>query len=259
MSEPSQAASSNSDTERMADQLVEMSAIAGGLAHEIRNVLSTLRVNLQLLDEDWRCLESTTTPVTVDPADAARRSRQRIATVLKESQRLETILEDFLEFARTRELKTTRIDLNEVVADVVEFFHPQADRHGIELTLHSHDGALMCEIDVTLVKQAILNVLINAQQALSEAGRIDVTLSAEDRTTARLDIADTGAGIDATALSRVFEAYYSTRRGGSGLGLAMARRIVRAHGGTIRAASIPGEGSQFTFRFPLISAPAAGD
>lgn len=241
----------STDAERVTDQLVELSAIAGGLAHEIRNVLSTLRVNLQLLDEDWRDLESDDTPTTIDPRDAARRSRQRIATVLKESQRLETILEDFLEFVRKRELRTARVDLNEVAGDVVEFFRPQAERYGIELSMAASDGALECEIDINLLKQAILNVLINAQQAMTEGGRIAVVLSREDASTAKLEIADTGPGIDASSLSRIFEAYYSTKRGGSGLGLAMTRRIVRALGGTVRAASVPGEGSRFTFRFSI--------
>ena len=116
------------EAERVTDQLVELSAIAGGLAHEIRNVLSTLRVNLQLLDEDWSQLESREARPAIEPGDAARRSRQRIATVLKESQRLETILEDFLEFVRKRELRAARVDLIEVAGDVVEFFRPQAER-----------------------------------------------------------------------------------------------------------------------------------
>jgi signal transduction histidine kinase len=253
MSEPiEKMANASAETERVTDQLVELSAIAGGLAHEIRNALSTLRVNLQLLDEDWRDLETDPSQSAVDPQDAARRSRQRIATVLKESQRLETILEDFLEFVRKRELRATRVDLNEVAGDVVEFFRPQAERMKIELTIRCDNGPVACEIDVSLVKQAILNVLINAQQAMTEGGRIMVSVAREDASTARLEIADTGPGIDAGALSRVFEAYYSTKRGGSGLGLAMTRRIVRAHGGTIRAASVAGEGSRFTFRFPTV-------
>jgi len=244
------------EAERVTDQLVELSAIAGGLAHEIRNALSTLRVNLQLLDEDWRKLESDETPTAADPADAARRSRQRIATVLRESQRLETILEDFLEFVRKRELRIARVDLNQLASDVVEFFEPQAARHDIAISFQPAELALVCEIDASLVKQAVLNVLINAQQAMTDGGRIAVTLAQEDAQTARLEIADTGPGIDAIALSRIFEAYYSTKRGGSGLGLAMTRRIVRAHRGTIRASSVPNEGSRFTFRFPLAGEPA---
>ncbi|MCB9852047.1 MAG: two-component sensor histidine kinase [Phycisphaerales bacterium] len=234
-----------------ADQLIEVAAIAGGLAHEVRNALSTLRVGLQLLDEDWRDLDAADDPSPTDVFDVARRGRKRIETLLKESGRLETILNDFLEFVRKRELRLSDIDLNELASDVAEFFEPQAQRHGIELKLQRSESSLPCRIDSSLLKQAVLNVLINAQQAMASGGTIQMTLSRDDEATARLDISDNGPGIEADTLARIFEAYYSTKRGGSGLGLAMTRRIVRAHGGTVRANSTPGEGTRFSFRFPL--------
>lgn len=237
-----------------ADQLIEVSAIAGGLAHEVRNALSTLRVGLQLLDEDWRDLDDADDASVSDVRDAARRGRKRIGTLLKESGRLETILNDFLEFVSKRELRLAEVDLNDLASDVVEFFQPQAQRYGIDLQLHRDAGTLPCRLDTSLVKQAILNVMINAQQAMESGGTLSMDLAREDSGTARLDITDTGPGIEAETLARIFEAYYSTKRGGSGLGLAMTRRIVRAHGGSVRANSTPGEGTRFSFRFPLAGA-----
>ncbi|HPF38499.1 MAG TPA: ATP-binding protein [Phycisphaerae bacterium] len=238
-------------TDSAADQLIEVAAIAGGLAHEVRNALSTLRVGLQLLDEDWRELDTTEDGATTDIYDCARRGRKRIATLLKESGRLETILNDFLEFVRKRELRLSDVDLNDLATDVAEFFEPQAQNHGIDLTLSLADAPLRCRLDAGLIKQAVLNVLINAQQAMESGGRIEMALSREDEQMARLDVIDNGPGMAADTLSRIFEAYYSTKRGGSGLGLAMTRRIVRAHHGTVRAHSTPGEGTRFSFRIPL--------
>jgi len=239
-----------------ADQLVELSAIAGGLAHEIRNALSTLRMNLQLLDEDWGEVEAD--PDGALPQSIARRSRTRVATVLKESQRLETILDDFLEFVRRRELKLNNADLCDIVADLVAFFRPQAERHGIELRLHAATTPVVCQADVGLLKQSLLNVLINAQQALDasdgeQAKTIDVTIANDDQY-GIVSISDTGPGIDPEHLKQIFQAYFSTRKAGSGLGLAMARRILRAHGGRIEVDSTVGQGTTFTFRLPLHAA-----
>jgi len=238
-----------------ADQLAELSAIAGGLAHEIRNALSTLRMNLQLLDEDWGEVEAD--PDGALPQSIARRSRTRVATVLKESQRLETILDDFLEFVRRRELKLREADLRDVVTDLVAFFRPQAERHGIELRLQATSTPVVCSVDVGLLKQSLLNVLINAQQALDardgeHAKTIDVTI-ASDSHHGLVSIADNGPGIDPEHLKQIFQAYFSTRKAGSGLGLAMARRILRAHGGRIEVDSTMGQGTKFTFRLPLNS------
>lgn len=248
------AQSANERADAAADQLIEVSAIAGGLAHEVRNSLSTLRVGLQLLDEDWRDLDATDDMSANDVRDAARRGRKRIETLLKESGRLETILNDFLDFVRKRELRLVNVDLNDLASDVAEFFQPQAQRHNIELTLHRNGDALQCRLDTGLVKQSILNVLINAQQAMASGGTIQMNLSKCDDGMAQLEVIDTGPGMEPETLSRIFEAYYSTKRGGSGLGLAMTRRIVSAHGGGVRANSTPGEGTRFVFRFPLAGA-----
>src|SRR4051812_5425056 len=103
-------------TNPLAEQLVELSALTGGLAHEIRNPLSTLKVNLQLLDEDWKLIESPDSARAGDAQDVARRSRTRIASLLSETRRLERILEDFLQFVGKRELKLAQVDLNEIVS-----------------------------------------------------------------------------------------------------------------------------------------------
>jgi signal transduction histidine kinase len=233
----------------LAEQIVELSALTGGLAHEIRNPLSTLKVNLQLLDEDWQRLEAAA-PGS-DAADVARRSRRRIAILLEESGRLERILEDFLQYVGRRELRPAPIDLNLLVRDLADFYRPQAHAARIDLQLIPAPRPLVCAVDTHLLKQAVLNLLINAQQAMPEGGRLELRLSEAPGGLARLDVQDTGPGIPPQDQEQIFLAYYSTKKGGTGLGLATAQRIVREHGGHISVRSQPPAGACFTILLPL--------
>jgi len=231
-------------------QLVELSAIAGGLAHEVRNSLSTLRVNLQLLDEDWQKAESRSDNESTDVREVSRRSRGRIGTLLKESQRLESILDDFLQFANRRELKTQSCEVNRLIGELADFYRPQAQAHGIELSIVTQVRPLVCELDVNLIKQVILNLLINAQQAMADGGQITIQIGDAGDKTARIDIIDNGPGIPAAEQSRVFEAYFSTKKRGTGLGLSVTRQVVREHGGRIHVHSDPPHGTCFTILLP---------
>lgn len=234
----------------LAEQIVELSALTGGLAHEIRNPLSTLKVNLQLLDEDWRKVEAPTADQPCDPQDVARRSRARIATLLKEANRLEQILYDFLKYIGKRDLRLAAHDLNLVAAELVEFYRPQAHAGGVELEMIPADAPVVCRVDADHIKQAVLNLLINAQQAMPGGGKIQIRISQDSSGAGQLVISDSGPGFDVGQRDRLFEAYYSTKKGGTGLGLATARRIIRQHGGTISAASPVGGGAEFTITLP---------
>jgi len=234
----------------LADQLVELSALTGGLAHEIRNPLSTLKVNLQLLDEDWRQVESADSRRPCDPQEVARRSRRRIAALIAEADHLECILQDFLGFVAGRELRRTPVDLNELITDLADFFRPQAEAHRLDFRTYPAAAPLICHIDEGLVKQALLNLLLNAQQAMPNGGSLLLHAAPLGETEARLDVIDNGPGIPEDQQARIFEAYYSTRKSGTGLGLATARKIIRQHGGDLTVSSVPGQGSCFTIRLP---------
>ncbi len=233
-----------------AEQLVELSTLTGGLAHEIRNPLSTLRVNLQLLDEDWRQIEQPSEGRSSDSCDVARRSRRRIATLLREADHLERILQDFLQYVGRRELEATPTDLGGLLDDLVEFYQPQAESGRIELRLSHAPQPMVCRIDARLMKQAILNLLINAQEAMPQDGQILIQVRPHGERSARIDVIDTGPGVPADRLEKIFDAYYSTKKGGSGLGLATARRIIRQHGGELHVHSCPPHGTCFSILLP---------
>ena len=222
-----------------AERLAEIGTLTGGLAHEIKNPLSTVLLNLQLLQED------------LDPADPAHsRLVARLGTVTREASRLRDILDDFLRFAGKIELRKQSIDLNQLLEELIDFFAPQAQLSRVQLRFKPWARPLMVEIDPRLIKQMVLNLMINALQAMPNGGELIVSadVTGED---AVVDVIDTGAGISPEAQERIFQAYYSTKKGGTGLGLAMAQRIVQEHGGSLVVTSELGKGSDFKIRLPL--------
>ena len=231
------------------DKIIELSELAGGLAHEIRNPLSTFKVNLQLLAED---LHEAQADSHIDP-DLQRRTLQRIGTLRAESDRLQHLLEDFLRLVSRHDIVTERVDLNDVVQHLVDFLHPRAKQQSIQLSAALADGALICAVDRSLIQQALLNLCLNAQQAMPQGGELTIATTADDDQV-QVDICDTGVGIEPDLLERVFAPFFSTKKDGSGLGLPLTRRIVNEHGGTITVQSEPGKGSRFTVRLPLARA-----
>jgi signal transduction histidine kinase len=223
---------------RSVQRLAELGTLTGGLAHEIKNPLSTVLLNLQLLQED------------LDPADPAySRLSARLGTVGREAARLRDILDDFLRFAGKIELRREKVDANGLLEELADFFAPQAQLNHVQLRLMPTSGPLMVNVDPRLIKQTLLNLMINALQAMPRGGELILSagMSGHD---AVIDVIDTGNGIAADDLDKIFHAYYSTKKGGTGLGLAMAQRIVQEHGGQLTVKSEPGKGSDFTLRLP---------
>lgn len=235
-----------------AERLAAIGTLTGGLAHEIKNPLSTIGLNLQLLQE------------TLDEADLADpqggRMRRRIDALTSEVERLRGILEDFLRFTGRMKLDREPTQLNGLVDELVDFYEPQALQSDVRLRCTLAEGLPDVVIDRKLIKQAVLNLLINATQAMVKAKYDGVAHGGADeliiRTEAEADqvvlhVIDTGPGIDEATLERIFEPYFSTKRGGSGLGLATSRRIVEEHGGSLTVHTDPGRGSDFAISLPL--------
>lgn len=222
-----------------AERMAELGALTSGLAHELKNPLSTVQLNLQLLQED------------LDPhEEPQRRIIGRLATVQREAGRLKDILDDFLRFGGRMEVVTESVDLNDLLEGLVDFLSPQAQLQKVQLRVQRAGKPVMAEVDPKLIKQAILNLMLNAMQAMGADGGEIMLRLADEPAGISIHVTDTGSGIPEELREQIFQAYYSTKRGGSGLGLAMTRRIVEAHGGKISLMSEMGKGSDFTIFLP---------
>ncbi len=229
-------------------QLVELAELAGGFIHEIKNHLNTLSLNLQLLAEDF---ENPETP-------RERKALDRVTRLSDECRRLVDLSNDFLRFARVTELHLVPACLEAVVTQVVTFLTPTAQAlQGIEIKWFSQPDLPPVALDPEMFKTALLNLMLNAEDAMPEGGTL--TLQARgDGSWVVLDVIDTGCGMDAELAAKVFRPFVTTKPGGNGLGLATARKIVHAHGGTIAVQSEPGRGTKFTIRLPVADSPVGG-
>ncbi|TWT99627.1 Sporulation kinase E [Botrimarina colliarenosi] len=238
--------------QRLMDQYAEIARLAGGLAHEIKNPLSTIRLNMQLLAED----------VLPDPADDGeepvilsppqQRAAKRIAAVQRECTRLHDLLDDFLNYAKVRRVELTPRDLNHEIADALDFFEPEADKAGVEIVPYLDPDLPTVRLDREAFRGALTNLLLNAVQAMPDGGQIVVqTRALGDR--AAVYLTDTGVGMDDATAGKMFEAFFSTKSGGSGLGLPMTMKIIEAHGGAISVQSELGRGTRFAIELPGVA------
>jgi signal transduction histidine kinase len=244
---------------RDAERLAELGSMTSGLAHEIKNPLSTIGLNAQLLAE---AIDDASLP-----NEDRERLRRRVDSLSREAERLGGILTDFLQFAGRIKLDPQPKDLSRIVDELSDFFHPQCDQHGVTLRVNVPDKPLMVQVDEGLFKQALLNLLLNAVQAMSprpsvsgvsgpgrstgqSAGRELILRIESDDDEARVHVIDTGPGIPTEKLDEIFRPYVSHKIGGTGLGLPTARRIIEEHGGRLVAHSELGRGSDFVIHLP---------
>ena len=222
------------------EHLLELGQLVGGLAHEIKNPLSTINLNLKLLAEDLERY----------PDEMHGRWLRRLKGVQEEANRLRNVLDDFLRFAGRFELTPETVDIRRIVDELVVFFAPQAEAARVVMRTSLPGSPVTCKVDVGLLKQAVLNLVINGVQAMEAGGELIIAVGS-DRTSGTIEVIDTGPGIAPNDLPRIFDVYYTTKKGGTGLGLPIIRRIVREHGGAIRAESEVGKGTRFVISLPL--------
>ena len=227
-----------------AETYAEFAALVGTLAHEIRNPLSTIRLNMELLAEDF---ESTDLDSPTKQRD--RRAKAKIDLVRQECDRLQKLLSDFLDFARQESLNLEPGSLNTEIEQLLDFFAPQAEERGVEIVRYLDPELPTVRLDREIFRAALLNLIINAVQSMETGGQLVVRTRSSGLGVV-LELIDTGLGMDEETLAKAFRAFYTTKQGGSGLGLPTARKIVEAQAGTIDIESAAGRGTKVSIWLP---------
>lgn len=212
--------------------------LASGLAHEIRNPLNAMNMNLQMLEEELResHLESDQTEL--------------LDSTKSEIKRLERLVNNFLTYARPAKPRFEARDLNVVILEVTRLLEADFRQHGVDLRIDPEPLLPEVETDDTQLKQAFINLLVNARQVLKDGGTVTIKTRAGAKGEVVVEVTDNGPGIPPEVRERIFEVFYSSRGGGTGLGLPIARQIVERHGGTIEVDSVLDEGTTFRIRLP---------
>jgi signal transduction histidine kinase len=213
----------------------ELAELAGGFIHEIKNHLSTLGLNLQLLAEDFQEPQS----------QRERRALDRIQRLQGECQRLVDVSNDFLRFARVKDLELEPTNLAEVVEEMIDFFGPTARQTNIDIKCYIPADLPLVPLDREVFKLALLNLLLNAEQAMPKGGELTIQAAPAPGGVC-LSLIDTGKGMTPEVAAKIFRPFFSTKATGSGLGLPTTRRIIEAHGGTIDVQSEVDRGTKFT-------------
>lgn len=235
-------ASSTTKASEAGRNLVELTELVGGLAHELRNPLSTMMVNLKLLSE---YLDDERTPFET----VRHRAQQKVDVLRREAERLNNLFDEFLNLTGPSGINCVEADLNGIVQRVAEFFEPEAASRNVRLVLSLADGVVDCRADERLLRQALLNVLINGVEAMPEGGDLTV-ITRRDGSGAYIDIRDTGVGVREEDRDRIFRPFYSNKARGTGLGLSVTQRIVQDHGGRLEMSSQGARGATFTIFLP---------
>ncbi len=226
-------------TQLLEKQYSELAQIAGSLAHEIKNPLSVIRMNMELVEED---LEESETL-------RERRVWTKLQTVHAQCQRLEKLLNDFMKFARLRDLELEIGSLNRQITLVLDMYEAQARAQGVQINRYLDPELPAMHLDQETLQAALANLVKNALESMPEDGE----LTAITRVTPvgiAMDLIDTGCGMSDNTALNMFNAFYTTKPTGSGLGLPMARKVVQAHGGRIDVQSQEAQGTKFTLEFP---------
>ena len=232
---------------RSAERASYVGLLASGLAHEIRNPLNAMNMNLQMLEEELHAL----------PGMAEGECAELLDSTKSEIKRLEGLVNNFLAYARPAQPRFESADLNSVVSEVARFLEIDFRQHQVELRLDLEPLLPPVELDATQFKQALMNLLVNARQVLKRGGRVLVRTRAGMGGEVVVEVEDDGPGIPAGLRERIFEVFFSSRGGGTGLGLPIARQIIERHGGKIEVESTEGNGSTFRMHLPRHHADGA--
>jgi signal transduction histidine kinase len=224
------------DEIEMSRRLSASGRVTRGVAHEVKNPINAIVLHLQLLQNKLQ---------EIDPD-----TRRHMDIIGSEIYRLDRVVQILVDFTRPRDLHLEEIDLRRLLEDVTALASPDAEQHGVALTCDLSPAPLPVKVDSDLMKQAILNVVLNGVQAMPQGGELVVSARREDEIVIA-EIRDQGAGIPQELQEKIFELYFTTKKGGSGIGLAETFQILQWHYGSVDFQSVPDQGTTFRLRLPL--------
>jgi signal transduction histidine kinase len=225
------------DEIEMSRRLSANGRITRGVAHEVKNPINAIVLHLQLLQGKLR---------QVDPD-----TRRHMDIIGSEIHRLDRVVQILVDFTRPRDLHLEETDLRRLLEDGVQLAGPDAGRHGVKIHCKLPPQPLTVKVDTDFLKQAILNVVLNGVQAMPDGGELTVSARREDDMVVT-EIRDQGSGIPADAQDKIFELYFTTKKEGTGIGLAQTYQILQWHYGSVDFESVEGEGTTFRLRLPLV-------
>jgi PAS domain S-box-containing protein len=232
------------DEIELSRRLSAIGRLTSGVAHEVKNPINAIVVHLEVLRQKMK---------EIDPD-----TRRHVDVISSEIQRLDRVVQTLVDFTRPVELRLSDMDLRKVVEDVVALASPAAEKHNVLIEREASPDALPVRIDADLVKQAVLNIVLNGVQAMPQGGTLRLTAKREGDG-ALISVRDQGAGIPDNIRDKIFNLYFTTKTGGSGIGLAMAYRVVQLHHGSVEFSTIIDHGTTFYLRFPLAEIATNGE
>jgi signal transduction histidine kinase len=225
------------DEIELSRRLAAIGRLTSGVAHEVKNPINAIVVHLEVLREKLQEMDPDT--------------RRHMDVIGSEIHRLDRVVATLVDFTRPVELRLADVDLRKVIEDVSNLAAPEAGTHGVQLERHLTSELLPVKVDGDLVKQALLNVVLNGVQAMPQGGTLTIAASRDDGS-AQVDISDQGSGIPEDIRDKIYNLYFTTKKKGSGIGLAMTYRVMQLHNGSVEFSSVEGKGTTFRLRFPLL-------
>jgi two-component system NtrC family sensor kinase len=220
-----------------AERLAAVGRISAHITHEIRNPLNSLGLNAELLAEEIE-------------QGASTEARALVGAITREVDRLNAVAEEYLRFARLPRLVMAREDLNEIVGGLLDFVTPEMQGAGVAVERELAPDLPAVRGDEGQLRAAFLNLFRNSREAMSGGGTLRVRSVRAADGGVEVTVSDTGSGIPPEQLERIFDPFFSTKSGGTGLGLAFSLQVVKEHGGAIQCQSEVGRGTTFAVRIP---------
>jgi len=228
------------DEIEMSRRLSASGRLTRGVAHEVKNPINAIVLHLQLLQNKLQ---------QIDPD-----TRRHMDIIDSEIHRLDRVVQVLVDFTRPRDLHPEEVDFQRLLEDVVTLAAPDAEQQNVKITREFSSEPLVVKVDTDFMKQAILNVILNGVQAMPRGGILNISSRREDEMIVTA-IRDQGAGIPPEVQEKMFELYFTTKKNGSGIGLAQTYQVMQWHYGSVDFESIAGRGTTFTLRVPLVVSP----